>query len=174
MFYLLKNRKRAKELLREEEKRIELERLNHEMELVMKEEISGFIASDKEYLQSLTDVDIYSKDLNPATFKKEMARVKLALYVKAPNFYMKSFGEKPFAMLDTIYVMNAEFSHYPKSISRVEEVLEESLKKEDFPPKQINLDTFDEASYYALCTSLMEDLNNLTKFLNEMQHLSKI
>ena len=174
MFYLLKNRKRAKDLLKEEEKRLELERLNNKLNAIMKEEIKSFLKCDINFLNELAEVNVYSKDVNPATLKKEMARVKLALYIKAPNLYSKTFGEKPFAMLDTVYIMNSEGSHYPKSITHIEDVLENSLKRSDFPPKLINLDAFDEASYYLLCSTLSKDLSSLKKFLNEMKNLSNI
>lgn len=161
-----KNYKRAKRLIAEDDKRIELERARQEKENTFACELKNLDNKHLDYIASFAEIDLTAKELNLATLYRELNRVKLSLYTLAPTLYLEAFGEKPCTPFDTVYIRNAEMSSYPKSLTEIEKMLTESSQKDNWPPQKINLDFFEDAAYYSLRSSVSNDLKRLQKFFN--------
>ena len=119
-----------------------------------------------DYVQNFIQIDISAKELNLATVYRELNRVKLSLYTLAPSLYLEAFKAKPCIVFDTIYIRNAEMSSYPKSLTEIETMLQNVSTKENWPPKKIDLDSFEDAVYYSLHSSIGSDIKRLQKFFN--------
>lgn len=163
---LLKNYKRAKRLIAEDDKRIELERAEKEKRMLLTGELKELDTKQLDYVQTFTQLDISAKELNLATVYRELNRVKLSLYTLVPNLYLEAFKTKPCIVFDTIYIRNAEMSSYPKSLTEIEAMLQTVSAKENWPPKKIDLDSFEDAVYYSLHSSIGSDIKRLQTFFN--------
>jgi len=166
MFKFIKNYRRAKALIREDDKRIELERLKKMKAEKIREEIANLTDVDIAYIQSLTEININKKDCNLATLYREFNRVKLSLFTLIPTTYLEIFNEKPPIVFDSVYIRNAELTSYQHSLSEIEQLFANSAKKENWPPEKIYLDNFDEACYYTFHNSLGKGIVGLKKLLS--------
>lgn len=166
MFKFIKNYKRAKALIREDDKRIELARLKRIKEEKIREEISKLRPVDITYLQNISEIDIKNPEINLATLYREINRVKLSLHLFIPTSYQEIFTERINVIFDSVYIRNAEFSSYEKSITDIENIFAKLIGKENWPPEKIDLDCFDEACYYSLYNSIVSDIANLKKLLS--------
>ena len=163
---LFKNYRRAKRLLAEDDKRIELEKAQRAKQLILIDELKGFDKSHLDYIASFTEIDTSTKEINLASVYRELNRIKLSIYIVAPTLYLEAFGKAPCIPFDTVYIKNAEMSSYPKSLNETEKLLNESSTKDTWPPQKIDLDFIDEAAYYSFHLSVNSDIRNLRKLLS--------
>lgn len=163
---LFKNYRRAKRLLAEDDKRIEIEKAQRAKQLILINELKGFDTKHLDYIASFTEIDISTKEINLASVYRELNRVKLSIYVMAPTLYIEAFGKTPCIPFDTVYIRNADMSSYPKSLNEMEKLLSESSEKDNWPPQKIDLDFIDEAAYYSFHSSVNSDIKNLKKLLS--------
>ena len=166
MFKFFKNYKRAKKLIAEDDKRIELEKLKKLKVEKIQKEISKLRPTDIAYLQNISEIDIKNPEINLATLYREINRIKLSLHLFIPTSYQEIFTEKITVIFDSVYIRNAEFSSYEKSLTEIEDMFAKLIGKENWPPEKIDLDCFDEACYYSLYNSIVSDIANFKKLLS--------
>lgn len=166
MFKFFKNYRRAKKLIAEDDKRIELDRLRKLKSEKIHKEVSKLRATDVAYLKELSEIDIKNPEINLATLYREINRIKLSLHLFIPTSYQEVFTEKVTVIFDSVYIRNAEFSSYEKSLTEIENLFTKSMGTENWPPEKIDLDCYDEACYYSLYNSITSDIANFKKLLS--------
>lgn len=170
MFKLLKDYKRVQKLLKEDDKRREIEKQEQLKLEKIREELSLLRETDINYLKKLCETDIKNLNINLASLYRELNRAKLSLYLTIPTLYIEIYKEKPFAIFDSVYIRDTELSSHEHSITEIEELFSKALERGCFPPEKINLDCFEDACYYTLYNSTTKDLASLNKLLTFIQN----
>lgn len=170
MFKLLKDYKRIQKLLKEDDKRREIEKQEQLKLEKIREELSVLRESDINYLKKLCETDIKNLNINLASLYRELNRAKLSLYLTIPTTYITVCKEKPFAIFDSVYIRDTEASSHEHSITKIEDLFSKAREKGSLPPERINLDCFEDACYYVLYSSTTKDISSLNQLLKFIQN----